>query len=160
LNGDGYPDIIGTGFGVSGGTVLLLNAGGTFSAPQVMDNFYNWTFGYSWTPSHFLVADLDGDGDPDVIGPGPRILMNTTRQIARGSLARINHPTSLDLYGPPGSPWLLYASLGPASIPWSTWGTVMIDPATAVLFATGSFPPAGVSTLSGFIPNNPALIGA
>jgi hypothetical protein len=105
-------------------------------------------------------ADFDGDGDQDLATSwGPRILSNTTRQLARGLIARPGRTASLDLYGPPGSQWQLWVSGGTASIPVPNWGTVFIDPLTAALFATGIFPASGTASVSGAIPNNPALIG-
>src|SRR4029078_1327654 len=90
--------------------------------------------------------------------------MNTTRQIAHGSIARPGRPASIDLYGTPGGGWVLWASNGSASFPVPAWGTVLIASGSAQLGAMGTFPAAG-SPLSGaatfgvMVPNNPSLVG-
>ena len=110
------------------------------------------------------VADLDRDGDPDILAPGPIVVSNVSRQIAHGWWARPGRPASIDLYGTPGGAWALFASNGTASFPFAPLGNVLIDPASAVLFATGSFggplgTNAGAASLSATVPNNPALVG-
>ena len=92
--------------------------------------------------------------------------MNTTRQIAHGSIPRPGRPASIDLYGTPSGAWFLFASNGTTSFPFPPFGTVLIDPASAQLFAMGSVrrtarPPLsrdGVA-IGATVPNNPALIG-
>jgi hypothetical protein len=111
-----------------------------------------------------IVVDVDHDGDLDIVAPGPVVLVNTTRQIAHGSVPRPGRPASIDLYGTPGAPWFLWASNGTTSFPFPPWGTVLIDPASAQLGALGQFPGstsplAGTATLSVLVPNNPALLG-
>ena len=110
------------------------------------------------------VADLDKDGDPDIVAPGPLVLMNTTRQLAHGSIARPGRPASIDLYGTPGAAWVLWASDGVTSFPYPPLGTVLIDPASAQLFATGTFAPLaaalpGTASIGATVPNNPAFVG-
>ncbi len=68
VNGDGIPDIvvIGPGFHASGNTVdvLLGNGDGTFQAPQ--------SFTVASGPTFVTVADLNGDGHPDLVVASPR----------------------------------------------------------------------------------------
>ncbi|MBL8896953.1 MAG: hypothetical protein JNM84_04975 [Planctomycetes bacterium] len=55
-------------------------------------------------------ADLDRDGDLDLVTAAhDRVLTNVTRQIARRGTARLDRPLHLDLYGPSGEPWALFA---------------------------------------------------
>ena len=110
------------------------------------------------------VVDADRDGDLDILAPGPLVLSNTRRQIARGSIARPGRPASIDLYGTPGGGWFLWAANGPTSLPFLPWGIVQIDLASALLGGMGTFtgpmaPLPGTATLSAIVPNNPALIG-
>ncbi|OYQ43400.1 hypothetical protein CHU94_00135 [Rhodoferax sp. TH121] len=74
INGDGLPDIV--GFGPSG-VMVSINTGSTFQTPS------NWisNFGVSagaWTDSNTQprqIADVNGDGLPDVVGFGPNGVM-------------------------------------------------------------------------------------
>jgi hypothetical protein len=113
-----------------------------------------------------LVRDFDQDGDLDSLhlgGNAPVLLLNTTRQLARGAVARPGRNASLDLFGAPGGSFTLFASTGPASVGAGPWGTVLIDPANAVLAAFGAHPAAGPSagrtSLSFAVPNYPAFVG-
>jgi hypothetical protein len=110
------------------------------------------------------VVDLDRDGDPDLVLPGPVVLTNTTRHVAIGSVPRVGRPASIDLYGSPGGAWFLFGSNGTTSFPFPPWGVVLIDPASAQLLASGTYPAvasplAGKASFGGTLPNNPALIG-
>ena len=140
----------------SQGTVMLNGGGGVFGPP------------ISYRPrggsSQPILADVDRDGDPDAINGGPVVLMNTTRQIAHGSIARPGRPASIDLYGTAGGAWFLWASNGTNTLPFPPWGTVLIDPASAQLGAMGQFagstaPLPGTATFGVTVPNNPALVG-
>jgi uncharacterized protein (DUF2141 family) len=66
LNGDGRPDLVVAGEGSGGGpatvSVLLGNGDGSFQPPQDFD-----AGGYSIYA--IAVADVNGDGKPDVLGP-------------------------------------------------------------------------------------------
>ena len=144
-------------------TVMLNAGGGVFGPPQPylprqLTNILSPQIPES------AVVDLDKDGDPDIVAPGPIIFMNTTRQIAHGSIARPGRPASIDLYGTPSGAWFLWGSNGTASLPLPPWGTVFIDPASAQLGAMGQFagptaPLPGTASLSVLVPNNPALVG-
>jgi hypothetical protein len=90
--------------------------------------------------------------------------MNTTRQIAHGSIPRPGRPASIDVYGTPGGSWLLFGAGAAASFPLPPWGHVLIDPNSAVLSATGTFAPAGSmaagsSSFGVLVPNDPTLAG-
>jgi FG-GAP-like repeat len=155
------------------GTVMRNAGGGVFGPPEsYLPRAVTPT---SWFElPEAVVADVDRDGDADLVTigqpylgywiPGPLVVSNLTRQLARGAVPRPGRPASLDLHGTAGSAWQLWASTGTAAIPLSPFGTVLIDPALAVLFASGSFAPAtspvpGTATLSATVPNSPALIG-
>ena len=78
--------------------------------------------------------------------------------------ARPGRPASLDLYGPAGGAFFLYASAGTATIAFPPFGTVLIDPATASLVHAGAFAPPtapvpGYATLGATLPAIPSLVG-
>src|SRR5262249_21685718 len=69
----------------------------------------------------------------------------------------------LDLAGPPGAGWLLFASLGTGYytgyLPLPPLGTFFLDLSTTQFFASGSFSPTGRSTLTGIVANVPGIVG-
>ena len=92
------------------------------------------------------------------------MLTNLTRQIARGSIPRPGRPASIDLYGTPGGAVVPLRLDGTTSFPFPPFGNVLIDPASAVQFASGTFgqpgtPLAGTATVAALTPNEPALVG-
>jgi hypothetical protein len=105
------------------------------------------------------VADLDRDGDLDVIIPGPFLLSNTTRQIASRVLPRPGLVASLDLFGAPFDPFWLFLSTAPADFDLPPYGNILIDPSTASLAVAGVHGPSGSTTILGAVPPNPALVG-
>ena len=72
VNGDGRDDIV--GFGDAGVYVALSNGDGTFAAGQfVLQAFGGGASGGSWFDDNRYprrLADIDGDGDDDIIGFG------------------------------------------------------------------------------------------
>ena len=122
VDGDGDLDLV-----EGPGTIMRNSGGGVFAPPE------------SYLPRSVLtplaldppasdVVDFDRDGDLDLLAPGPLVLANLTRQIARGSIPRPGRPASIDLYGTPGAPWFLFASDGTAAFTYPPFGNVLIDP--------------------------------
>ena len=87
--------------------VMLNLGGGTFGPWSAIIGQVGYG-GPSFGDPSSAVVDLDHDGDPDIVAPGPIIVTNVMRQIARGSLARLGRPASIDLYGTPAASWMLY----------------------------------------------------
>jgi hypothetical protein len=155
---DGDLDIVETP-----GTIMLNLGGGTFGPP--ISTLARATILPS-TPqvARSAIIDLDRDGDPDILAPGPIVLSNVRRQIAHGSWPRPGRPVSIDLYGTTGGAYLLFASNGTASFPLPPHGQVLIDPASAVLGAAGAFGTSagthpGAASFGGLLPNDAALVG-
>ena len=153
LDGDGDLDL------VQAPATVMFNAGGGAFGPPVSYLAPTTVSPLSTDLPRSFAFDADRDGDVDLATPGPVMLSNTTRQIARGSIARPGRPASIDLYGTPGGAWLLFGAPAPAQFPLPPWGTVFIDPASAQLGAMGTFTPAGTASVSALVPNNPALVG-
>jgi len=65
VNGDGKPDLIFIPFRGHGVSVLLGNGNGTFQSPT---NFATERYG---SPDAFAVADVNGDGKPDLVAFNP-----------------------------------------------------------------------------------------
>ena len=137
--------------------------GGVFAAP--VSQLPYWPIApTSWVVPTSIVADFDRDGGPDVMGSDGRMHMNCSRQIALGARARPGRPASLDLYGPPGGAFALYVSAGTAAFFLPPYGTVLIDPATAILLHAGGFAPTGAAvpgfaSLQATLPAQPSLVG-
>ena len=103
-----------------------------------------------------VVADFDGDGDPDLVGPDHLqssmfcIYSNLTRHAARSALVVQNTFWSMAIHGAPSDLWVLGASLaGTPPVPLPPLGTLFLDPASLVVFGAGLIPAGGRSDFVG-----------
>jgi hypothetical protein len=158
LDGDGLDDLF-----ESCGARRPCLGGGAFGAG--VDPFGGAVANSSLRAPTLLAWDRDGDLDAmhRLPGAGTVLLTNLTRQLARGAVARPARTASLELFGAPGGFFTLFASTGPAALGAGPWGTVLIDPANAVLAAFGAHPATGPSagrtSLSFAVPNSAGLVG-
>jgi hypothetical protein len=140
--------------------------GGAFAAPESivtrrpsytsLDNGYAY---YPGSPPH--AADLDGDGDVDFVVPGVRtpvaVYWNVTRHAgARGAL-RLGRSAVISVYGAAGEPWILGLAASfiepPLALP--PFGTLHLDPASLLIFASGTLPAGGRFDIFGAVPAGP-----
>jgi hypothetical protein len=106
-----------------------------------------------------VFADLDLDGDADLVGPGPLVQANLTRELVVLSPARVGGFLSTAIFGAPSAPFLLAgggAGYGPAATPF---GALRLDPATAALLAFGVLPDGVPAVAGASVPNDPAFVG-
>jgi hypothetical protein len=116
-------------------TVLPNLGGGSFGPPQpVLPR--RFAVPVQSVLPYATVADLDRDGDLDVLTPDPRVVVNVSRQIDHRDAVRLGGTTVLDVYGAPGGAWFLYAAPATGFIP-TPYGAVLIDPASALFVASG-----------------------
>ena len=119
----------------------------------------------NWVPTPSIVADFDRDGGPDVyrVGlPPPHELLPADRPGEARSPGAPRIPRPLRASGRR----LRALRLGGngSALPLPPYGTVLIDPATALLLHTGAFAPAGAPTpgfasLQATLPPQPSLVG-
>ncbi|HYC77898.1 MAG TPA: FG-GAP-like repeat-containing protein, partial [Planctomycetota bacterium] len=159
VDDDGVLDLVETP-----ATLRLGLGGGAFGPPVVAGAPVPIGPSQAWLSSQRpRVVDLDQDGDLDVVAPGPRVYLDAMRQVANRGTVLLGAPSTLDLYGPPGGGFALFASL--AASEWPTpFGTALIEPTVATLIANGAFasgpgwPQRTSWTFA--VPSTPALVGA
>jgi hypothetical protein len=163
LDGDGDLDLIETP------CAIFWNQGGGVFAPPVA---YRPKAQVSpWIPVSVFgrsrVADVDRDGDLDVVSPygvgAPDVFLNAMRQTTQRAPARLGGTVEILVDGSPGAAWMLFTSLGTANLA-SPFGPILIDPLSAQLVASGTFPPLGspsgaTASLTFAIPPTPSLAG-
>lgn len=100
--------------------------------------------------------DLDGDGDLEVVNRYNRVYWNLTRHLEVGLVPGLGRTAELDIYGAANEPFALFVSSAP-TVPANIapFGTLFIEPAFALLAATGSLDGMGRGALSGAIPEQP-----
>ena len=85
---------------------------------------------------------------------------NLSHQLSWGTYPRVGKNLTLELHGQPLAPWFLFFSLGQGFFPLGSLGTLKLNPfVPGGLLTAGSYPASGAASITGSIPNEPALIG-
>ncbi len=146
---DGDLDVIGPicGYWVNDGQGLLEEE--TYEFPYCSSSFES-----------VALADFDLDGDLDVWYPGvPRPVMNTTRHLSWRSYPRVAKPLTMEMFGPPNTPWKLFAA-GDLIAPEKTDFGFLRLPARGLRFVgSGNLDGAGYSVFTLSTPSDRALPG-
>ncbi|MEM7306252.1 MAG: VCBS repeat-containing protein [Planctomycetota bacterium] len=151
LNEDGSPDVF---LGGVQDEVYFNDGSGSFAlATGVLPE-------ESEGVSDAVATDIDGDGDVDLLLSGStRLHVNTTRQLAWRGTPRLGKPLQLDVYGPAAGVYGLAYSPTATVIPLAPFGVLRIDPATLLVFGSGSLDGAGEATAAFTVPATPPLVG-
>jgi hypothetical protein len=148
---DGDLDLIETS--ESEGFYFAGLGGGAFAAPIALDVH----------GANLRFADVDRDGDLDVLDQLGRLRTNITAGLARGRTPAIGRSGSLEARGPAGAPIELFASATAfAQTPFALpgWGNLWLIPSQAVYLGALFLDSSGRADISFAIPNVPALSGA
>ncbi|RYD77751.1 MAG: VCBS repeat-containing protein, partial [Verrucomicrobiaceae bacterium] len=125
VDGDGFPDVV----GISGdqGVQVMLSDGATgFAAPQPWSSDFKWNgpdrsgnYYYQYNKTPRFMADVDGDGTPDIVGfgtkfmswaPGSRVPGARIKRVADGLGASVDvrygvaQPYNKEVYQAPATP--------------------------------------------------------
>ena len=133
-------------------------------------NQYTGEFANEWeNTQQLLVADIDLDGDPDLIAINSarepsgaarsKVFVNLHRQLTAPRMPRLGFDYVLRVHGAPlgAATWL---ALQPARLPLPPFGTLGLDPASAQPFVMVPAPASGnVAEVQFLVPNLPALAG-
>ena len=85
---------------------------------------------------------------------------NLSHQLSWGTYPRVGKNLTLELHGQPLAPWFLFFSLGQGFFPLGSLGTLKLNQfVPGGLLTAGSYPASGAASITGSIPNEPALIG-
>jgi len=148
LDGDGDPDLIDR----SNRFYWVNDGAGAFTA-------YPAPSGLNDAPRY---ADIDRDGDLDVVLKQWVVLENRSVQLRMTSPLRPDAVAALALYGASGQTWWLAVDVASAAISLPTpFGRLALDPSTAVLLAGGAFDATGRSVFEAYLDANlgGALLG-
>ena len=107
-----------------------------------------------------IVADLDRDGDLDLIGPGAVLSANRLQHLTLDGALRPGRPWRVVLRGAAGGAAYLFVSLPTAfgGQPLAPYGTLFLDPAGTLLMSAGVLGADGVFVATGLLPASAATL--
>ena len=155
INGDGKPDLVASNFdsetGIANLSVLLGNGNGTFQSPR--------TFGSYDRPRDVAVADLNGDGRPDLVAvtsSGVEVLLSSRYSNGRFDGDFSSASVSVPPPNTQAAPAITSASIATftAGVPGSFTVVATGSPQPTLSIAAGTLP-AGLT----FVPSTGLLSG-
>ncbi|QDU68343.1 FG-GAP repeat domain-containing protein [Engelhardtia mirabilis] len=145
-------------FGDPTSPLLHLNDGlGTFTAAPLAG------LSPSGPQTDLALADLDGDGAPDLLLASDvrlQVALERTHQLAWRALPRVGKDLVLDLWSPDHTTWQVALATARTDLPLPPFGTLLIDLTTLVGIESGAFDPNGTASDPIAVPAVPALVGA
>lgn len=146
---DGDPDVI------DGNKGFWLNDG----TGQLEDESYELPHRGA-SSERVAIADFDLDGDLDVWYPGfPLPVMNVTRHVTWRSYPRVGKALTMEIFGPAGTPFQLFASDGFTEPKATDYGSLRLSTRGARLVASGTLDSLGQAAATLGIPSDRALPG-
>jgi hypothetical protein len=139
VNGDGHPDLLVAGDGVSGAVgVLIGNGDGTFQLPN-----YYYSTGGNQAPGQIVMHDVNGDGRPDLI-------------VINGGVASNNVAVLLNNNGAPASTTTLVPSVNPVDVRKPVTYTATVTSSSGTLKGTVAFQDGATTVATVTLANNQA----
>ena len=113
---------------------------------------------YGTSYEELAIADLDRDGDVDLWYPGlPRPVLSTLRHVSWRSYPRAGKPLTMEVFGPAGTPFQLFASEGFIEPQVADMGFLRLAARGARLVATGTLDAEGKAAFTLGVPSDLAL---
>lgn len=108
-------------------------------------------------------GDLDGDGDADLVQCNheqeDRVLLNFSGQLDLERPARIGQTATMGINAPPGTAYLVVASLAEKQTLILPFGMLRINLQLSILTVGGTMDPDGRATVDVPVPNESVLVG-
>ncbi len=140
---------------VVGGCGLWLNDGSGF----LEDESYELPYCYAYSHSS-PIQDLDLDGDLDLwFGGFPRPVMNMTRHLSWRPYPRAGKQLTMEVFGPPNSPWKLFAAHDYIAPQATDFGYLRLPASGLRLIRSGNFDSEGQAAVTLGVPSDRALPG-
>lgn len=148
---------------LTGNCALWLNDGtGRLEDESYELSFCVFSYGSSYTTffSELAIQDFDLDEDLDLWYPTfPRPVMSILRHLSRRSYPRAGKPLTMEVFGPPNTPWKLFAAEEFIAPQTTDFGYLRLPARGLRLIGSGMLDATGQAAITLGVPSDRALPG-